>query len=126
MWMVQSVLAMGMHRPGMDAKMDSLHTLPMLPIEVHVEVSDIELGEFPFQSRRFDAEIAQRADGHIAADAGGTVEEQDTHGKKRGLKGMRSTSSQFAELNGFVVKRFADDAAVKSVHRTESSHVFCT
>ena len=66
----------------MDAEVDSLHTLPMLPFEVHVEVADIEFGEFPLQCRRFDAEVAECADGHIAADAGGTVEEKDTHGKK--------------------------------------------
>jgi hypothetical protein len=73
---------MSVHRARVDAEVDSFDTFPMLPIEVHVEVSDLQLGELPLECRGFDAEVAEGADGHIAADAGGTVEEQNAHGKE--------------------------------------------
>lgn len=49
-----------------------LHTLDFLPlgaVEVQMEVAQRELGELPLQRGRTDAEIDERADHHVAADA---------------------------------------------------------
>ena len=47
---------------------------------MHVEVAEIEFGEFPFQDGGFDTEIDEGADGHVSADAGEAVEEEGFHG----------------------------------------------
>jgi hypothetical protein len=49
---------------------------------MHVKIADIELGKFPLQRRGFDAEIDESTDGHVAADAGGTIEIENFHGSE--------------------------------------------
>ena len=67
------ILIMGVRGPFVDAELDPLDGLPLLPLEVHVEVPDLQLGEFPLQGGRFDPKVAKGADGHVAADAGEAV-----------------------------------------------------
>jgi len=79
MLMLMLALLVRMHRTLVDGKPHSFHALPFLPLEVHVKISDVQLREFPFQGGRFDTEIAQRADGHVTADPGETIEKQNSH-----------------------------------------------
>ena len=73
------ILIMRMHRSGMNAEFDALNALPFLSLEVHVKVADIELGELPFQGRRLDSQVTERADGHVAADTRRTIKKEETH-----------------------------------------------
>jgi hypothetical protein len=88
------ILVVRMGGPFVDAKLHPLHCLAFLPVEVHVEVADIELGEFPLKRGGFDAEIDERADRHVAADAGETIEEEDFHERMR-LDFRRDGTSRF-------------------------------
>jgi hypothetical protein len=63
-----------------DGEADAGDVFPFLALEMHVEVAEIELGEFPFQNGGFDTEIDEGADGHVSADAGEAVEEEGFHG----------------------------------------------
>ena len=63
------ILIMSMRRPFMNPKFHPFDGLALLPLEVHVEVTDLDLREFPLEGRWADPEITQRAHGHIAADA---------------------------------------------------------
>ena len=67
------ILIMGVRGPLVDAELDPLNGLPLLPLKVHVEVPDLQLGEFPLQGGRFNPKIAESADGHVAADTGEAV-----------------------------------------------------
>ena len=53
--------------------------LSKLALEVHVEIAECEFRQLPFEGGGFHAEIDERADGHVAADAGEAVEEEDFH-----------------------------------------------
>jgi hypothetical protein len=76
------ILVVRVRRALVDAKLHALDVLPLLPVEVHVEVADIELRQLPFERGRLDAEIDERANGHIAGDAGKAVEEESLHAGK--------------------------------------------
>lgn len=67
------VLFMRVHRAFVDAEFDSLDVLPLLALEVHVEIAKFELGKLPLQRARLHPEVAQRPHGHVAADAGGAI-----------------------------------------------------
>ena len=67
------VLFLTMRCSLVNAEFDSFNGFALLALEMHVVVAQFELGEFPLQGGRFDAEIAQCADGHVAADAGKTL-----------------------------------------------------
>ena len=73
------VLLVGMRGPLVDAEFDPLDGLAFLPLEVHVEVADLQFGEFPLQGGRFDPKVAKSADGHVAADAREAVEKENAH-----------------------------------------------
>jgi hypothetical protein len=88
------ILVVRMGGPFVDAKFHALHGLTLLPVEVHVEVADVELGELPLQRGGFDAEIDECADRHVAADAGETIEEEDFHERMR-LDFRRDGTSRF-------------------------------
>jgi hypothetical protein len=66
-------------RAFVDAEMDSFDLLPLRAVEVHVEISEVQLGEFPLQCGRLHAEIAKRADKHVAADSREAVKVEDFH-----------------------------------------------
>ena len=85
---VRLVLAVGVRGAFMDAKFHPFHFLPLLPFEVHVKIADVELGELPLEGGRLDAKIDQGADGHVAADTGETIKEENFHGgeTRLGLK----------------------------------------
>ena len=92
---VRFVLVVRVRGALVDAEFYAFHFLPLFPVEVHVKIADIELGQFPLQRGGFDAEIDKGADGHIAADAGETIEEEDFHGSGGGgACGQRSESSR--------------------------------
>ena len=66
--------------PFMDSELHTFDSLPLLALEVHVEIPKLKLGEFPLEGGRFDAEVAKRTNGHVAADAGNTVKKENAHG----------------------------------------------
>jgi hypothetical protein len=74
------ILVVRVGRAFVDAKFHAFQILPLLALEVHVEIAEVELGKLPLQGRGFDAKIDEGADGHIAGDAGEAVEEEDFHG----------------------------------------------
>jgi hypothetical protein len=76
------ILIMPMDCPFMDGEVDPFHIQPLLPLEVHVKIADIHFRQLPFEGGRFDAEVAQSADRHVAADAGETIKIEDFHGRK--------------------------------------------
>jgi hypothetical protein len=64
----------------MDAKLYAFDFLPFLAVEMHVEIADIQFGEFPFQRGWFDSQVAESAHGHVTADScRGTVEKKNAH-----------------------------------------------
>jgi hypothetical protein len=63
------VLVMGMGRAFVDGKVDGLNVLPGFAFPMGVEIADLQLAQFPLESGGLYAEIAQCADGHIAANA---------------------------------------------------------
>jgi hypothetical protein len=69
-----------------DTEFHALDLLPLFAVEVHVEIAEIELGELPFEGGRFDTEINEGANGHVAGDAGKAVEEEDFHGNETGVR----------------------------------------
>ena len=75
------VLIVRVGRSGVDAEFHAFDFLTLAPLEVHVERPDVELGEFPLEGGRLDAQITQGTHGHVAADAGETVEKEDAHRK---------------------------------------------
>ena len=77
------VLFVCVRRSGMDAKFHAVDVLPLATLEVHVKISDFHLGQFPLESGRLDTQVAQRANGHVAADAGETVQEENAHGLRK-------------------------------------------
>ena len=73
------VLVVRVCRAFVDAELHAFHLLPLLALEVHVEIAEVELRELPFESRGFHAEIDEGAHGHVAGDAGKAIEEEDFH-----------------------------------------------
>ena len=76
--MVVFVLIVRVGRAFVDTEFHALDLLPLLAFEVHLKNADVELREFPFEGRRFDAEVNEGAHGHVAGDAGKAVEEEVT------------------------------------------------
>ena len=63
------VLIVRVGRSGVDAELDPLDPLLLTTLEVHVKVAEIKLRQLPLERRRLDSQVAQRPNGHIAADA---------------------------------------------------------
>ena len=63
------ILLVRVRRAFVDAKLHALEMVSLRPLEVHVKVAEIELRQLPFERGRFHAEIDERADRHVAADA---------------------------------------------------------
>jgi len=78
------VLVVGVRRAFVNAELHPFHLLPLLAVEVHMEIAEVELGELPFEGGGLDAEIDQSADGHVAGDARKTIEEEDFHREAAG------------------------------------------
>ena len=78
------VLVVGVGRAFVNTEFHAFHLLPLLAVEVHVEIAEVELGEFPLEGGWFHAEIDEGADGHVTGDAGKAIEEEDFHGKRCG------------------------------------------
>lgn len=78
------VLVVRVRRAFVNAELHPFHLLPLLAVEVHMEIAEVELGELPFEGGGLDAEIDQSADGHVAGDARETIEEEDFHRRAAG------------------------------------------
>src|SRR4051794_26680778 len=76
------ILLVRMRRAFMDAELHPFNILPLLPLEVHVEVAERDLRELPLERGGLHTQIAERADGHVAADAGKTIEKKDLHNRE--------------------------------------------
>jgi hypothetical protein len=85
------VLVVRVRRAFVDAELHAFHLLPLLAVEVHVEIAEVELRELPFERGRFHAEIDEGAHGHVAGDAGKAIEEKDFHreGSRKNYHGFR-------------------------------------
>ena len=66
-------------RAAVDVEFHALDVLPLRAVVVHVEVADVQLAQLPFERTGFHAEINERADHHVAADAGDAVEVECFH-----------------------------------------------
>jgi hypothetical protein len=73
------LLLMAVRRPVVDGKLHPLDILPHLALPMGVEIADLQLAEFPLEGGRLDAQVAQGAHGHIAADSGEAIEVEHTH-----------------------------------------------
>ena len=51
------VLVVGVRRAFVNAELHPFHLLPLLAVEVHMEIAEVELGELPFEGGGLDAEI---------------------------------------------------------------------
>jgi hypothetical protein len=71
-------------RAAVDVELHALDVLPLRAVVVHVEVADVQLAQLPFERAGLHAEVNERADHHVAADAGDAVEVESFHGKWRG------------------------------------------
>jgi hypothetical protein len=76
-----------MRGPFMNAEFHAFDFAPLLPVEMHVKIPQVQFGEFPFQGGRFDAEVAESPNGHVTADAGEAVEIEYTHGIRKRADG---------------------------------------
>jgi len=70
---VMLLLLMFVGRTLMDAEFDAGDVPARAVLEMHVEVSNVQFRQFPFESGGLHAKISERADGHIAANTGKTV-----------------------------------------------------
>jgi len=73
------ILRVRVRRAFVDAKFHTLDLLPLLAVEVHVKITEVELRQLPFEGGGFHAEIDEGADGHVAADPGEAIEEECFH-----------------------------------------------
>jgi hypothetical protein len=78
--MLLLILIVGMGRTFMDGKLDALDILPHLALPMGVEIADLQFAQLPLEGGGFHPQVAQGADGHIATDAGETIEIEHTHG----------------------------------------------
>ena len=74
------ILIVGMSGAFVNGEFYPLDILPHLPLPMGVEIADLEFAQFPLESGGFHPQVAQGADGHIATDAGETIEIEHTHG----------------------------------------------
>ena len=73
------VLFVGVRAARVDAEFHSLDVLALLALEVHVKIPDVQLGKLPLERGRLHSQVAERADGHVAADARKAVEKENSH-----------------------------------------------
>jgi hypothetical protein len=72
--MIVVVIALvGVCRSLVNAEMNAFDLLPLCPVEVHVKIAEIELGEFPLEGRGLHSQVAKGADQHVTADTGEAV-----------------------------------------------------
>ena len=90
------VLFVGVRAARVDAEFHSLDVLALLALEVHVEVPDIQLGKLPLERGRLHSQVAERADGHVAADARETVEKENSH---RAIRPPRAALPRWMDRN---------------------------
>jgi hypothetical protein len=63
----------------MDAKLHAFDFAAGFPLEVHVKMPQIQLGELPLQGGGFYSQVAQGAHGHVSADTRKTVKIEGFH-----------------------------------------------
>ena len=99
-------------RAFVDGEADAGDVFAFVLLEVHVEVAEVELREFPFENGRFEAECDECAECHVSADAGETIEEECFHG--RGRFGLANDGCGVFQRDCVLVESFSDDAAVNA------------
>jgi hypothetical protein len=85
-----------MRRSGMNTKMHARHLTAAALIEMHMKIAEPQLREFPLECRRIYPEITQRANGHVTADTGETIEKKSAHGKRGNELGTREDQRKAA------------------------------
>ena len=73
------VLLVRVDRPGVDAEMHSLRGVEGAAFEVEVKRAELHFGQFPLEGRGLDAEVAEEADEHVAAEIAGGFKKQNSH-----------------------------------------------
>lgn len=63
----------------MHVELHALDILPLRAVEVHVQIAEVQLADFPFQRAGLHAEVDECADHHVAADSGNAVEVNCLH-----------------------------------------------
>jgi len=106
------VLMRLMGSTGVDAEAHPFDLLPLGPLEMHVEIPDVDLRQLPFERRRFQPEVAQGADHHVAADAREAIEIEDTHVWWR-LRARPQPCRHIREAQGRFVERPPNNHAVE-------------
>ena len=121
------VLLRPMDSSFVDCETHAFDLLPLRPVEMHMKLADWKLGQFPLESGRTDAEIDQRAYGHVATDAGDAVEIEGFHGQRREIARCGASpskaSANIRETDFAVVECLANDAAVESRHSVSYTHL---
>ena len=85
------------NRALVDCESHTFDLFSLRSIKMHVELADGELGKFPLESGGTDAEIDQRAYGHVTTDAGDAVEIEDFHG---GFSRIRVAAARLSDDRG--------------------------
>jgi hypothetical protein len=68
-----------MRRAAVDVELHSLDVLPLGAVVVHVKIAHVQFAQFPLQRAGFHTEVDERANHHVAADAGNAVEIKCLH-----------------------------------------------
>jgi hypothetical protein len=63
-----AVMIPGVRAPFVNGEMDSFDTFALGSIKVHVKIAEIDFRQLPLERGRFDAQVHQSANGHVAAD----------------------------------------------------------
>ena len=66
---------------GGDVELHAFDVLPLGAVVMHVEVTELEFAQFPFERARLDPEIDEGADHHVAADSGNAVKIESFHAR---------------------------------------------
>jgi len=83
------ILLVGVGGASVNAEFHPFNSLSGTAFEMHVEIPDVQFGEFPLKGGGINAEIAQSANGHVAADARETVKIENAHAIKLVTTGIR-------------------------------------
>jgi len=76
---VRFILLVRVGGPFMYPKFNPDHVFASLPLKMHVKISEVHFGEFPFKGGGRDTQVGERANGHVAADARKTIEIKNFH-----------------------------------------------
>jgi hypothetical protein len=93
---VMWILAVLMSGALVDVKLHSLDVLALRTVIMHVKIAKVQLAKLPFQSAGLNAQVDERADSHVATNAGNAVEENYFHIKSEAC-------GEFGKVNRLVI-----------------------